>query len=262
MDFSRISVGIKTFLRDEKLFYALDGIRHSLPSAQIIVADDGEMTDKKDGVYAALEREGHKVIRLPFDSGFGTKSNAITNSLSREFLLVGSDDFDFYPSDVARGIKKMESVLDRNLELSIVSGRLAGRRPYEFYLSIIGSEVYEVPIDQVLNKADHSHPDYKSCDLTMNYNLIRREVFDKVRHDDGVKIGDGDHGAFFYDVKLAELNVGYVPGVFISNQSGLDSIRYSQYRRRANNPERSCFVKRGIRKWVLGNGHIDYEKEK
>ena len=74
--------------------------------------------------------------------------------------------------------------------------------------------------------------------------------------------GDGDHGAWFLDVKRAGFKVGYVPGVFISQQSGRDSERYQQFRRRANNPERSCFVKRGITKYVLGNGHVDYEKEK
>ena len=259
MDFSRISVGIKTFLRDEKLFYALGGIRINLPGAQIIVADDGEMTEEKDGVYAKLEREGHKVIRLPFDAGFGTKSNAIAGALSREFLLVGSDDFDFYPGDVARGIKEMESVLDRNPELSIVSGRLKGRGPYEFMLLESNGIVLEAPCK--FDDWDYLPP-VGICHLTVNYSLIRREVFDKVRHDDGVKIGDGDHGAFFLDVKHAGFKVGYIPGVFISHQGGSDSIRYSQFRRRANSPERSCFVKRGITKYVLGNGHVDYEKEK
>ena len=254
MDFSRISIGIKTFLRDEKLFYAINGIRHSLPSIQIIVADDGEMTEEKDYIYDKLEKEGHKVICLPFDSGFGIKSNAITDALSREFLLVGSDDFDFYPSDVARGIKKMESVLDRAPVLSIVSGRVSGRA-YEFMLMEENGVVCEGPCG--FDDWDYP-PVVGMCDLTVNYNLIRKEVFDKVRHDD-VKIGDGDHAAFFLDVKHAGFKVGYVPGVSINQQLGRDSERYQQFRRRANNPERSCFVKRGITKYVLGNGQVDYE---
>jgi GT2 family glycosyltransferase len=261
-DLSDVSILLKTFLRDDKLFNSIAAIRRNMSEVQMIIVDDGEMTKEKDEIYVDLVNTGHKVICLPFDSGFGTKSNIGAEALVRPFLLISSDDFDHNPLSVEVGIRKMLAVLDRSPELSIVSGRLVGRRPYEFYLSVIGSEVYEVPIAQVLNKTDHSHPDYKSCDLTMNYNLIRREVFDKVRHDDGVKIGDGDHGSFFLDVKQAGFKVGYVPGVFISHQGGLDSARYNQYRRRACNPERSCFVKRGITKYVLGNGQVDYEKEK
>src|SRR6266478_9107019 len=101
-----ISIGIKTFLRDDKLFHTVASIRRTMPNANMIIADDGEMTEEKDGIYADLEREGHKVIRMPFDSGFGKKSNAITASLARDFLLVGSDDFNFSPPNVKLGIEK------------------------------------------------------------------------------------------------------------------------------------------------------------
>ena len=57
--FEKIAVGIKTFLRDAKLFKAIEGIRTNMPGAQIIVADDGEMTHEKHNLYADLVREGH-----------------------------------------------------------------------------------------------------------------------------------------------------------------------------------------------------------
>src|SRR6266436_2787050 len=107
-----ISVGIKTFLRDDKLFNTIAAIRRTMPDVEMIIADDGEMTEEKDGIYADLEREGHKVIRMSFDSGFGKKSNAITAALARDFLLVGSDDFSFSPTNVKLGIEKMLAVLD------------------------------------------------------------------------------------------------------------------------------------------------------
>lgn len=275
--FDRIAIGIKTFLRDEKLFRAIDGIRRNLPGAQMIIADDGEHTKEKDGLYAELIKEGHKVFILPFDSGFGIKSNRILDSLDREFLLVGSDDFDFAPASVAVGIKKMLAVLDGAPELSVVSGRLANRGPYEFNLADSGHTITEIPC----NFDEYpSNVVAATCDLTVNYSLIRRSVFwtegldtnengtgwiekrTNIAFDDEEVIGEGGHGTFFLDCKRAGFKVGFVPGVEISEQTGEDSPRYRQYRARANRPSRKCFDKRGIKRWILGNGIIDYDKEK
>ncbi len=254
---SDVSILLKTFLRDEKLFNSINAIRRNMPQIQMIIADDGEQTEEKDGVYADLVREGHKIIILPFDSGFGKKSNAGIAALDRPFLLVSSDDFCHTPSSVKVGIEKMLSVLDQNPELSIVSGRLGNRGPYEFHLVEHDGVVEELPI----HPWDYEYGPYVPCDVTVNYSLIRREVFQKVRFDDEEIIGEGGHGAFFYDCKKAGIKVGYVPGVEISEQTGQDSERYRQYRLRACGPSRKCFEKRGIRKWVLGSGQVDYERK-
>ena len=74
-DFSKIAVGVKTFLRDEHMYAAVKGILHNMPGAQIIVADDGRVDLYKFSVYENLKKSGHQVILLPFDSGFGKKSN-------------------------------------------------------------------------------------------------------------------------------------------------------------------------------------------
>jgi hypothetical protein len=259
VDFSRISIGIKTILRDEKLFKAIDGIRRTMPGAQIIIADDGEHTEEKDGLYAELIREGHKVILCPYDSGFGYKSNEIVRVLDREFYLSGSDDFDFSPPSVALGIEKMLGVLDKHKELSVVSGRV-NERPYEFILYDGKYVVFEEPFLADRYYTLLQHP-YEPCDLTVNYSLIRKKVFEKVRWDDDQKIGQGEHGAFFVDLKRAMFRVAYVRGVNINSQEGRDSDRYRALRARASSPERSCFDKRGIKKYVLASGQVDYEKK-
>jgi hypothetical protein len=275
---NRLSIGLKGFLRDEKLFHSIYHIRRTMPEVQLIVVDDGEMTEEKDLLYAEIIREGHKVFVLPFDSGYGVKSNRIIDSLDREFIAPLADDFDFSPPSVKVGIEKMLAVLDRNQELSIVSGRLANRGPYEFYLEEKDGVIREVPAPSVAEffmlPLDF---DYLPCDVTVNYSLIRRNVFwtegwvtnvdgpyweekrTQIGFDDEEIIGEGGHGAFFYDVKKAGLKVGWVPGVEISEQTGRDSDRYRQFRARAHGPSRKCFQKRNIRKWVLGNGIVDYD---
>ena len=273
--FERINIGIKTILRDAKLFRAIDGIRRNLPGAQMIIADDGEHTEEKDGLYAELIREGHKVIILPFDSGFGKKSNAIVDTLDREFLLVGCDDFDFGSPEVAVGIQKMQTVLDREPRLSVASGRV-NNRPYEKLLyDFEDGSVKEIEFDP----GDSAGFEYHDVDLTVNYSLIRRSVFYRshwetdesgpgyiesrtnLGWDDEVKIGGGEHAAWFFDVMKAQLRVAYVPGVNINTQLGDDSFQYNTFRRRACRPERECFKKRGIKKYVMANGQIDYEEK-
>jgi glycosyltransferase involved in cell wall biosynthesis len=255
---SRLSIGLRAFLRDAKLFHAIDSIRRTMPEVQIIVADDGEMTEEKDSLYAEIIREGHKVLICPFDSGYGFKSNRIVDSLDREFLAPLADDFDFSPPSVKVGIEKMLAVLDQNPNIDIVSGRVNGH-PYEFLLAENDGVVFEVPcnFDQYPSLAEP----LGICDLTVNYSLIRGKVFDKVKWDDDQKIGEGEHGSFFLDTKKAGFRVAYVPGVEISEQAGQDSDRYRQYRSRARGSSRKCFEKRNLKKYVLGNGQVDYERK-
>jgi GT2 family glycosyltransferase len=254
---NQISIGIKTLLRDEKLFRALDGISNTMPEAHVIVADDGRTSAVKEGYYASMESSGHTIIRLPFDSGFGAKANAIANALARPYLLVASDDFDFSTPNVRVGVEKMLEVLEGNPELSVASGSVDSRA-YECMLLDEGHTVTELrPFPFITQYYAGWYP----VDLTMNYSLIRREVFEKVRWDDDVKIGGGEHGAFFVDLKRAGFKVGFVPEANINAQPGRDSDEYRKFRWRALRPERECFDRRGIKKYVMANGQIDYERK-
>lgn len=259
IDLSNISIGIKTFLRDEMLYNTVTAIGKTMPEAQIIVADDGRENEYKTGVYNSLRENGHSVLQMPFDSGFGAKSNAIAKAFilsRRKYLLIGSDDFDFSPVSVRQGIERLVVVMESQPEVDIASGRVNGR-PYEFYLLDEGSSVYEFPINtNGWFKSNYPVP----CDLTVNYSLMRTRVFNKVHWDDDVKIGGGEHGAFFLDCKRAELSTVYVPGVEISEQKDVPADwDYLEYRRRALSADRPCFDKRGVKRYYLGSGQLDYD---
>jgi hypothetical protein len=167
--------------------------------------------------------------------------------------LIGCDDFDF-TKEAAEGVLKLQEVLERT-DVDIAAGRL-GELHYEFLLD--ESEpgvVREIPLEADINGRGEW---FIECDLTVNYHLIKRRVLEKVQWDEDVKIGGGDHGAFFLDVKHAGFKVAYVPGVRIDLQKRLSPAEYRPYRRRAYGPERPCFDKRGIKKYILGDGRIDY----
>jgi hypothetical protein len=259
--FEKIAIGIKTFLRDEQLFNTIRAIQKYYSKAQLIIADCGDATEEKDGIYADLERQGHKTIQLPFDAGFGAMSNAIADALTRPYLLVGSDDFDFYDSKAKLGVERLQHVLENCPNIDIASGRV-NNRPYEFLLEDLGDKIVEKPINRSLDTMESYYdcPAGYAADLTVNYSLIRNRVFDQVRWDSDVKIGGGEHGAFFMDCKRAGFKTIYVPNVNINEQQIRNSPRYNEFRNRARGLERPCFVKRGIREYVLGDGRIDYKE--
>jgi hypothetical protein len=249
----KVTIGVRTFLRDHKLFNTLGAIRDTMPEVKITVADCGEHNEEKDGIYADLIRSGHKVIWLDYDAGFGRMSNALAQSLDTPYLFMASDDFDFRPPTARKGLEKLTDVLDHT-DVDIVGGRVRG--PYEFTLEDRGDTIIEHPV------CISGYEDlwFVDCDLTINCSLIRADVLKVVHWDDDVKIGGGEHGAWFIDAKRACFRVAVVPTVQISEQKGEDSERYNQYRRRASSKARPCFDKRGIRKYVLGTGQVDYER--
>lgn len=255
VDFSKVSVGIKTFLRDDLLWNCIVNIPNCLPQATMIIADDGHIDSSKNYEYSRLNRRGHKVITLNFDSGFGKKSNEIVSVLDTPYLLIASDDFDFSDIRARDGVMRMLYTLDEYPDVDIVSGRV-NNRAYEFNLLDEGSTITEQAVEIPDPPKDFFYP----CDLTVNYSLIRSCVFKKVGWDDDVKIGGGEHGAFFVDVKRAGFKVVFAPNVNINEQlNRRPSDEYLKFRNRARSPERSCFKKRGIKKYILVSGQVDYD---
>lgn len=256
MSLDKVSILIKTFLRDAYLFETVEAIQQEMPDVQMIVVDDSDhVSQEKQIIYSGLMRNGHIVCLMPFDSGFGAKSNRGTELCTREYLLIGSDDFDF--RGARAGIEKMVRVLEsEHGRADIASGRVNGN-PYEFWLTNPkgNPEIFqEIPISYGHSERVDGVEIYR-CDLTVNYSLIRRSLLgrDRVHWDDDVKIGGGEHGAFFIDVKRAGGRVVYVHGVNITEQSPKRvDPRYGAFRGRARNPQRPCFDRRGVKQYWCG----------
>ena len=265
INLNQVSILLKTFLRDDHLYNAISGIKATMPFAHLIIVDDGWPTDRKSNLYDVLRAEGHSAIIMPFDSGFGAKSNEGMKAFQQsktDYLLIASDDFEFRPPFVRDGIANLLDVMHCNPSIDIASGRVNGGA-YEFNLEIRGDyehgiELYEHSIwkDEALR---YQVPWFVECDLTVNYSLIRKRVFEKVWWENDVKIGGGEHGAFFYDCKINGFKTVFVSGVNIYECKIPSIPEYRGYRARSSNMSRPCFDRRHIVKYVLGNGTIDYD---
>lgn len=252
---SNVTIVIKTFLRDGFLIKCVNGILRQMPEVKIVIVDDGSadvspISRDKLLLYEKLRSQGHIVHLMPYDSGFGAKSNAALAFCDRPYVLIGSDDFEFGEPGVREGIERMAVVLANTPEMGIASGRV-NNRSYEKVLELGDGWVKE---RMGYHRSGIAlNVGYQECDLTVNYSLIRREVFEKVRWDDDVKIGGGEHGAFFVDVKRAGWKVCVVSGAFIREMAGHipgNAREYQDMRARARSPERPCYIRRGINHYI------------
>lgn len=250
----RVAVMVKTFLRDGYLFRCVAGIQQRLPESKIVIVDDGYERPEKITLYSKLRLAGHSCAWLPFDSGFGAKANEAVKHCDREYVLIGSDDFIFGHEHVRPDITRMVETLDQVPDLDIVSGRV-NNNPYEALLEDRGDEVIERK--GYSSEESCAAGTFKRCDLTVNYSLIRRTLLEKVRWDGDVKIGGGEHGMFYLDVKRAGGKVAYLPGVTISEFPGAVPgwfhADYGKMRARAREKGRPCALRRGVMRYWMGD---------
>lgn len=258
--FDNICVFISTFLRDGMLFRCIDSILQHMPGARMVIADDGAETKQKIKRYAELRRMGHTAFWLSFDSGFGTKRNAAIQHYDRPYTLIGSDDF-IWDADSAQGVLDMLRILASDTELGVVSGRVDGN-PYEG--DIVEEKREDGMIHMRLVKPTSTWQvadgvKYRTCDMTVNYNLVRREVFDHVHWHEEFKIG-GDHLLFYQQVKAAGYLTAYVHGVNVKSQgarAGDVDIQYSEARGRARLALPSLFKRMNWYKFTGLDGRVD-----
>jgi hypothetical protein len=255
---SKCAVLIRTFLRDQYLFRCLKGLEKMFPETKLIVVDDGLEDRFKIAEYARLRDMGHACIWLPYDSGFGAKSNAgLPFAQDHEYLLIGADDFDFNDVRVRAGVERLVTVLDNDPSIHIVSGRV-NEHAYESCLEVNCTSVREIPGWK--ESREVNGVEYKVCELTVNFSLIRVSCLGPTKlHWDGgsVKIGGGEHGAFFVDAKRLGLGVAVCPDVNIREfpyEFSQMHPMYPQMRNRARAPGRACLRARGIERWQLQDG--------
>jgi glycosyltransferase involved in cell wall biosynthesis len=254
--FRAMSVLIKTFMRDGYLGNAIKGIQNNLPGAELVIVDDGYEGRPKLQTYAELRNHGHQALWLPFDSGFGAKANAGVQAATRPFILIGSDDFQF-DVEAMDGIANMLAVLHSDKGVDVISGTV-NRKPYHALLRIEGADCYEERGHREVRQLRGF--EYLMTDLTVNYSLIRREVFEKIRWDEDVKIGGGEHGAFFIDLMRAGFKVAVLPVANINEARGVSGWarpEYGEMRARARQPGRICLKRRGIDRFHLMDGGVD-----
>jgi len=228
--FDSICVIVKTLMRDPMMFRCVESILLHMPGAKIVIVDDGFETKQKIKRYSELRRAGHVCQWMDFDIGFGAKNNEALKHCDRPYALIYSDDF-ICDASSAQGVLKMLKVLERFPDVGVASGRV-DNNPYEgdieeevredgkIHLMLIGR------LKRPWREVDGIR--FSPCDMTVNYNLIRREVFPYIKWHEEFKIG-GDHLLFYQQVKAAGFLTAYVHGVNVHQQGAKPGDVMLQY---------------------------------
>jgi hypothetical protein len=255
---SRVTVLIKTFMRDGYLTQCLNSLEPNYRSAKFLIVDDGWHEKAKYMRYSDLRLYGHDIVVMPFDSGFGAKSNQLLSRLDREFVLIGSDDFNFTPES-RLGVEKMLKVMDARPELGFVGGHVDSR-PYEGFFDEKDGILREYRIDwpSVQYRMEGGVP-HADVDLSVNWGLLRAKVLKTVHWCPEWKIG-GDHFMLFDAMKRAGWKTAVVPTADITTFPNVPSWKLTDYdkmRGRAWEALPGFFKHRGISKYVLFDGSVD-----
>lgn len=265
--FDQIDVLMKTFLRDGLMMRCVNAIEKNMPGARIIVVDDGKHNREKRTFYAEMQLRGHVVRLLPFDAGYGAKMNEGGKLLERPYVLRIADDFNF-DSAAAAGVLKLLTVHQALPDLYIASGRV-NDQPYECNVTFSGSpgemDVTLTKVDPLVTNTLLAGPmvreaiKYTTCDLTVNYSLIKSAFFKGFKWDERYKIG-GDHFDLYGHSLMEGKQVVYVHGVNVNTFDALpgDIDRtYDFYRGRARLALPWTFERHGWRSFTNFDGRVD-----
>ena len=194
---SDITVGIKTFYRENKLKQLFDSLI-GIGFKEAIVADDGKETESKERLYKEYaKRLPLKVIRLDYDTGLSFGRNRIVDQTNTPYLLMLDDD-----QVVPKNINDLKQVLNADETIGGVSGywneyghircdasNLYQRGDYLF------KDTSKSP---VLHKT--GNVTYYLLDQIPNSTLFRTECLKKFPWDEHFKIGS-EHVDFYLNHK-------------------------------------------------------------
>jgi len=238
-DKSEIAVGIKTFLREETLFKALDAIEKYLPLPyKLYIADDGDISVEKEYRYQKLTNEGHVIIKLPFNSGISVGRNEVIKKSTEDYILMMDDDIALQDSEI---IIKMKDVLDAKDDIGICSGMLFSENG-----SFMTGEKYQKGLRLEIDRGMLSrHPSLKKihkaggafyvyADQVVNFFLAKRAVFDDIAWDNRIKV-EWEHLDFFLRLKETKWKVTSCINSKAIHLNSLNDPNYNYHRRSSSN---------------------------
>lgn len=235
MDTSRVTLVFVTIGRDKAAIDLVRSVRHLFPNLRILVADQNGPTEEMEQFYT-----GHRVriLWLPWDCGLSFARNRAVELVETDYILLADDDFIFtQETRLHDAIQILESLPEIGfLGGSVIDviqnehGDTERRfRKWEKHLILLeaASTLISIPIDHLpLQVREVADKKVYLCDMTSNWGIFRRQVFDYHQWDEAIKI-NGEHEDFFLGMKVhTNWKVAYFPGLICDHQQ----VRNPSYR--------------------------------
>lgn len=214
LDLGDVTVGVKTFLRPDRLDRCLNSL-HGKGFAQVIVADDGEIDEEKRQVYRFHgEHLALKLLRLERDSGLAYGRNQIVDRCETEFLLMLDDD-----QAVPENVGDLKTILVADQEVGGVAGfwseygriKCTSCNIYEYEDYIVKDILGDVPRREVGSLT------YYLFDHINNSTLYRTGVLKETPWDPYYKIGKEHLDFYLAHKRLGKWRFAATPDVLIEH---------------------------------------------
>lgn len=214
-----IALGATVFKRAEKVATLLQSASAIQGIQRVYIADNGEITDRKDEIYSADYPFELEVLDLEYDSGLGYGREQIVKESEEPYLLVVDNDV-----EIPHNVDQLWSILNEREELGGVGGVLIEGnqlRSQCFDLHEWGSLLVKDIRGGTAVERVKDLP-LVTFDLIQNVAMYRRECLEDYCWDPAYKIG-WEHTDFFVGHKHeSEWTFGVCPEVQFRHHPGGD----------------------------------------
>ena len=177
-----IAIGITTFLRDDSLIRLIKSLTEYCPEFKIYVADQGESTPYKRLIYRGLQRDGHIITYIPFDSGISKTRKVLKDIVKEPYLVYMEDDFEACPKT---NLYILKEILDENKDIGVVGGNLQGYAKtgaYSYYFDRADDKMIYFPLDYLVQKnltewkETSKQTKFIYADIVSDFTMWKKEV--------------------------------------------------------------------------------------
>jgi len=213
-----VALGVKVFKRVEKTRRLLDSVPTDVVS-RVIVADDGEMTDRKGRLYSTDFEFDVTVLDLEYDAGVGYGRKRIVDELEESFLVVVDPDHVCPPN-----LDVLVSQLEADDSLGGVAGSVV--EPENSSIELRGADFAEV--GKRLIQDGNVSKDLESVagelfvefDFIPNVAAFRRECIEAYSWDPNYVIGREHLDFYVGHWKRTDWRFGVCPNVCFQHLPG------------------------------------------
>lgn len=255
-----VSLGVKVFMRSEKLYRLLESVEDTEIS-KVYIADGGN-TEDRIHMYEKSWNFELELIDLEFNCGLGAGRKAIAEKVEEKYLLVVDSD-----NEIPKNIQILYDILEKKPRLGGVCGLF-----FETQNDLISHRLRAKCKDITINGSTikyhrndketqwvSGHPIIK-FDFIENIAIIRRECIDDHVWDEDLEQGWA-HDDFYLGHKNTKWEFAMCPEVLFPHNRADEKEGYKNNRRDTRRLERS--KKHFMNKWgikeveTLNTNYID-----
>ena len=258
-DFAYICVNL---LRPEETKKTIITLKINCPNCKIYIADQDKPSAE---MFKFYEDYNVEYYYMPFDCGLSYARNFLINKIEEPYIMWGDNDFIF---DKNNNIYKAINLLKTYNNIGVVGGSTYKNGQILHYERILmydkkyGILVY-IPLELTDPKEyKYKKDSYYYCDLTFNYAIAKKEVFNnkEIRWNENIKVRY-EHSDLFLKLKLfSEYDIVYFPSMKVEHIH-LDTEKYKLYRFRKEDAIKFSEYWNLRMNFTIGKGKEIYTKE-